>query len=78
MAQTHGNEIAVVDQQGMTPSADGLVTANKDIALAVRVADCLPLLLLSKAGCGCSACWQKRITESGSGQRGEKNARARG
>ena len=48
MAQTHGNEIAVVDQQGMTPSADGLVTANKDIALAVRVADCLPLLLLSK------------------------------
>jgi polyphenol oxidase len=48
MAQTHGNEIAVVDQQGMTPSADCLVTANKDIALAVRVADCLPLLLLSK------------------------------
>ena len=48
MAQTHSNEIAVVDQQGNTPSADGLVTANKDIALAVRVADCLPLLLLSK------------------------------
>ena len=48
MAQSHSNEIAVVNQQGMTPSADGLVTTNKDIALAVRVADCLPLLLFSK------------------------------
>ena len=48
MAQSHSNEIAVVNQQGTTPSADGLVTTNKDIALAVRVADCLPLLLFSK------------------------------
>ena len=47
MSQTHSNEITVVDQAGTTPGADGLVCTNKDIALAVRVADCIPLLLIS-------------------------------
>ena len=48
MRQVHGNEIQVISEAGSgTPEADGLVTNQKSIALAVQVADCLPLLLQS-------------------------------
>jgi len=46
MNQSHGNTVAVVD--GISrhePNADGLVTAERGIALGVLVADCIPLLL---------------------------------
>ena len=46
MSQIHGNSVVVVD--GISthePIADALVTAQSGIALAVLVADCIPLLL---------------------------------
>ncbi len=44
--QVHGNEVAVVDHDhGDVPVADALVTTDPDLALVIRVADCVPLLL---------------------------------
>ena len=48
MHQVHGDQVVVVDATPKTPTADALVTSNKEIALAVRVADCLPLLMYSE------------------------------
>ena len=48
MHQVHGDQVVVVDDNTKTPTADALVTSNKEIALAVRVADCLPLLMYSE------------------------------
>ena len=47
MNQSHSNLVSVVSDSAITPAADGLVTTNREIALAVRIADCLPLLLTS-------------------------------
>jgi len=48
MNQVHGNEVVVVDHVRTTdPTCDALVTTNKDLVLAVMVADCIPLLLIS-------------------------------
>jgi YfiH family protein len=47
MKQSHSNQIQVVTDQSSTPEADGLVTNNKEIALAVRIADCMPVLMYS-------------------------------
>lgn len=49
MNQVHGNKVVVIDQVLVAdPTCDALVTTNKDISLAVMVADCIPLLLVSK------------------------------
>ena len=48
MHQVHSDQVVVVDANTKTPTADALVTSNKEIALAVRVADCLPLLMYSE------------------------------
>ncbi len=46
MNQTHGNTVALIDSpSGIEPSSDALVTIETGIALAVLVADCIPLLL---------------------------------
>ncbi len=46
MNQTHGNNVALVDAPtDHEPNADALVTSETGIALAVLVADCIPLLL---------------------------------
>lgn len=47
LAQTHGIQVVRVEEpwQGDPPEADGIVTTNPDLALAVLVADCVPLLL---------------------------------
>lgn len=47
MTQEHGNQVSVIDQTISAPVADAMVSCSKEIALAVRVADCLPLLLFS-------------------------------
>jgi YfiH family protein len=47
MKQSHSDLVSVVSVAAISPGADGLVTTNRGIALAVRVADCLPLLLIS-------------------------------
>jgi len=58
MNQVHGGDVAVVREvppPGRRPRVDGLVTDRPDIALAVRVADCVPVLLADSdagvAGC---------------------------
>ena len=45
--QVHGTEVLEVSGPwtGRAPSADGIVTATSDLALAVLVADCVPVLL---------------------------------
>jgi len=48
MDQVHGNAVATIDSQRVSPpTADALITRNTGIALAVMVADCIPLLLAS-------------------------------
>jgi YfiH family protein len=46
--QVHGNAVAVVDADaptGAAPEADALVTATPGVVVAMRVADCVPLLM---------------------------------
>ncbi len=47
MEQVHGCEVAVVDTNSPStlPSCDAVVTSASNIALAVMVADCIPILL---------------------------------
>jgi polyphenol oxidase len=51
MNQCHGSEVVVVDGPwpGAPPDADGLVTTSANLALAVLVADCAPVLLVDRA-----------------------------
>lgn len=50
MNQVHGDHVVVVDGPwaGEVPDADGVVTTRPDVALAVLVADCTPVLLLDR------------------------------
>ena len=51
MDQCHGAEVAVVDDvPDRPPSCDGLVTRSTQVALAVLVADCVPVLLAGTGG----------------------------
>jgi YfiH family protein len=53
MNQVHGDEIVIVESiTDQTPTCDGLITTKSNIALAVMVADCIPLLLISKEAVG--------------------------
>lgn len=47
MRQQHGSVVAHIRDtpEGSVPAVDGLVTATRGVALAVLVADCLPLVL---------------------------------
>jgi YfiH family protein len=48
MNQVHGNRVAIIESvTDEYPTADALVTGIPGIALAVQVADCIPLLLHS-------------------------------
>ena len=60
MHQVHGADVTVVDEALLqrsgadgpvleVPAVDGLVTALPDVALVVRVADCVPVLLADPA-----------------------------
>lgn len=49
MNQVHGNEVVVIDHVlDQEPTCDALITTTKGISLAVMVADCIPLLLISQ------------------------------
>ncbi len=51
MEQCHGAEVAVVDEvPPVAPRCDALVTTARGLALAVLVADCVPVLLASPQG----------------------------
>lgn len=45
MTQVHGDAVAIVSGVTDRPVADALITAVPDVALVVRVADCVPVLL---------------------------------
>ena len=48
MDQVHGDVVVVIDHLlDYEPRCDALITTNKDVSLAVMVADCIPLLLIS-------------------------------
>jgi len=50
MVQVHGSDVAVVDEPGaVVAGADGLVTTRRGVALLVRAADCVPVLLADPA-----------------------------
>ena len=49
MNQVHGDHIEVIDALSVEiPTCDGLITKTPNLSLAVMVADCIPLLLVSK------------------------------
>jgi YfiH family protein len=51
MAQCHGADVAVVDGMPVqAPRCDAVVTRSPEVALAVLVADCVPVLLSSTGG----------------------------
>ena len=53
MNQVHGDEIIIVDSvTSDIPRCDGLITTKSSLSLAVMVADCIPLLLISKEAVG--------------------------
>lgn len=45
MSQVHGSEVTVVNGPGAAGRCDAVVTTRPDVALAVLVADCLPVLM---------------------------------
>ena len=51
MEQCHGADVTVVDEvPEVAPRCDGIVTRSADLALAVLVADCVPVLLSGTGG----------------------------
>jgi YfiH family protein len=52
MNQVHGDEVVEVKSIGDDPTCDALITHAPGIALAVMVADCIPLLLSSSTVVG--------------------------
>jgi YfiH family protein len=49
MNQVHGNEVVVIEGVlDQDPTCDAMVTTTAGISLVVMVADCIPLLLISK------------------------------
>ena len=60
MDQCHGAEVAVVDGvPDVAPSCDAVVTRSTEVALAVLVADCVPVLLSGRVG------WSPPCTPAG-------------
>ena len=48
--QVHGNQVVLIDKHESLLVGDALVTREKNIALAIMTADCLPILLSTKDG----------------------------
>lgn len=46
--QPHGNGVAVVDQPGLIPSVDALITRQPCLPLLVRCADCAPVFIVDR------------------------------
>lgn len=68
LEQTHGAGVARVDGAGVTPSCDAVVTAEKDLLLRIRIADCVPVFLASPNGIGLAhAGWRGTVAAIVSG-----------
>lgn len=83
-AQCHSGTVAVVERPGLHPSCDALVTFQRGLALAVSVADCVPILLADERGTTIAAVhagWRgskQRIVANAIGRlRRERNVAAR-
>lgn len=49
MSQVHGSDVAVVGSStAAAPTCDAMVTTDPDVALCVRVADCVPVVLADR------------------------------
>lgn len=49
MNQVHGDDVVVIDEKlDADPTCDAMITTKPGISLAVMVADCIPLLFVSK------------------------------
>ncbi len=46
--QVHGVNVQFVERQENYPATDGLITKNRDLLLAISVADCVPILIADK------------------------------
>jgi hypothetical protein len=49
MHQVHGTDVITVNDGGFYDAVDGIITSEPGLALCVRVADCVPLLLYDPA-----------------------------
>jgi copper oxidase (laccase) domain-containing protein len=47
--QPHGNGVARVEQPGVYPGVDALVTRQRDLPLIIRCADCAPVFIVDRA-----------------------------
>ena len=47
MEQVHGDTVVLVEDNSTKPTCDALITTHRRLAVAVMVADCIPLLLKS-------------------------------
>lgn len=54
-AQCHSGTVTVVERPGLHPSCDALFTSHRGLALAVSVADCVPILLSDDRGSAIAA-----------------------
>ena len=52
MQQIHGREVAVVGDRDDVPDVDALVTDQRDLAIAVLVADCVPIVIAGEQAVG--------------------------
>ena len=51
LEQVHGNHAEIITELSTKPLvADACITSNRDIALAIMTADCLPILLSNESG----------------------------
>ncbi len=54
-AQCHSATVTLVERPGLHPSCDALVTGRRGLALAVSIADCVPILLADHRGAAVAA-----------------------
>ena len=54
--QVHGCEVRTVDQPGLYPGFDGLVTKEQDLVLSISAADCAAILIADSASNVIGAC----------------------
>lgn len=54
-AQCHSGTVTVVERAGLHPSCDALLTSRQGLALAVSIADCVPILLANEGGSAIAA-----------------------
>jgi len=49
LRQVHGTRVVRLDQVGSNPEADAAVTGRRSLVCAIRVADCMPVLLADES-----------------------------